>query len=63
VPGKHFAGSITRVSYALEHSARTMLAEIDMANPGETLQPGTYLSVELMPSGDERVDRPEVRGP
>jgi RND family efflux transporter MFP subunit len=61
LPGRHFTASITRVSYALEHSARTMLAEIDMANPGEILQPGTYVSVELMPDRDA-ARRPEVRG-
>ncbi|HTT01860.1 MAG TPA: efflux RND transporter periplasmic adaptor subunit [Steroidobacteraceae bacterium] len=48
LPGQHFAATITRVSYALERNARTMLAEIDMANPGEVLQPGMYLSVKLI---------------
>jgi len=48
LPGQHFTATITRVSYALERSAHTMLAEIDMANPGEILQPGMYLSVKLI---------------
>ena len=50
LPGRSFATSITRVSYALERNTRTMLAEIDMANPGEVLQPGMYLSVTLSPA-------------
>jgi membrane fusion protein, multidrug efflux system len=47
LPGRSFTASVTRVSYALDHDTRTMLAEIDMANPGEVLQPGMYVSVTL----------------
>ncbi|HLK71013.1 MAG TPA: efflux RND transporter periplasmic adaptor subunit [Steroidobacteraceae bacterium] len=50
LPGRKFNTTVTRVSYALESSARTMLAEIDMANPREVLQPGMYLSVTLTPT-------------
>jgi len=53
LPGKRFEASVTRVSYALEPSARTMLAEIDMQNPGESLQPGMYVSVQLKPGPQE----------
>jgi multidrug efflux pump subunit AcrA (membrane-fusion protein) len=49
VPGKRFTASITRISYALDRSVRTMLAEVDMENPGSALQPGMYLSVEITP--------------
>jgi RND family efflux transporter MFP subunit len=49
VPGKRFTASITRISYALDRSVRTMLAEVDMENPGSMLQPGMYLSVEITP--------------
>lgn len=49
VPGKRFTAPITRVSYALDRSVRTMLAEVDMENPGNALQPGMYLSVEVTP--------------
>lgn len=49
VPGKRFSASITRISYALDRSVRTMLAEVDMENPGSVLQPGMYLSVEITP--------------
>ncbi len=49
LPGKRFKASITRVSYALERNVHTMLAEVDMENPGGALQPGMYLSVEVTP--------------
>lgn len=49
VPGKRFTASITRISYALDRSVRTMLAEVDMENPGSVLQPGMYLTVEVTP--------------
>ena len=54
LPGKHFNASITRVSYALERNVRTMLAEVDMENPGGALQPGMYLSVEITPRSSEQ---------
>ncbi|HYK25366.1 MAG TPA: efflux RND transporter periplasmic adaptor subunit, partial [Steroidobacteraceae bacterium] len=47
LPGKRFEAPITRVGYALLNHSRTMLAEIDMPNPGGALQPGMYLSVQL----------------
>jgi RND family efflux transporter MFP subunit len=50
LPGKQFTAAITRVSYALDRNVHTMLAEVDMENPGNVLQPGMYLSVEVTPS-------------
>jgi membrane fusion protein, multidrug efflux system len=52
LPDKRFTAAITRVSYALERNVRTMLAEIDMENPSEVLQPGMYLSVQLTPGSE-----------
>jgi len=49
LPGQHLEAAVTRVSYALERNVRTMLAEIDIENPHEALQPGMYLSVRLTP--------------
>jgi membrane fusion protein, multidrug efflux system len=49
LPNQQFTTTITRVSYALERNVRTMLAEIDMENPQEVLQPGMYLSAQLTP--------------
>jgi membrane fusion protein (multidrug efflux system) len=61
VPDKRFTTSITRVSYALERNVRTMLAEIDMENPGGVLQPGMYLSVEVTPRSEPpKGDAPSV---
>lgn len=45
--GKAFQATVTRVSYALERSTKTMLAEIEMENPGELLRPGMYATVQL----------------
>ena len=47
LPGVRIPVKITRVSYALSRSSQTMLAEIDMANPGRRLLPGMYVSVQL----------------
>jgi membrane fusion protein, multidrug efflux system len=59
LPGGHFTAVITRVSYALEQNAHTMLAEIDMENPGELLLPGMYLSAELTPISQVSAHAPE----
>lgn len=48
-PAKVFRASITRVSYALDRGSKTMLAEIEMDNPGGLLRPGMYASVQLSP--------------
>lgn len=63
LPDRNFTASVTRVSYALERSVRTMLAEIDMQNPGEILQPGMYLSVHLTPSAADTasLDAPKTQ--
>ena len=47
LPGKEFQGSVTRISYALDPAARTMLAEIELDNPDEALRPGMYVSAQL----------------
>jgi RND family efflux transporter MFP subunit len=52
LPGKQFRAPVTRVSYALEQGSKTMLAEIEMENPGELLRPGMYTTVQLqVPKG------------
>jgi membrane fusion protein (multidrug efflux system) len=60
VSDSRFKASITRVSYALERNVRTMLAEIDMENPGGVLQPGMYLSVEVTPRSEPPKNEAEV---
>lgn len=42
-----FEGSVTRFSYALDDATRTMLAEVELPNPGLQLRPGMYASVQL----------------
>jgi membrane fusion protein (multidrug efflux system) len=44
---KQFQASVTRVSYAIDQNSQTMLAEIEMANPGGLLRPGMYATVRL----------------
>jgi RND family efflux transporter MFP subunit len=47
LPGRTFRATISRVSYALDQGTKTMLAEIDMDNPGAVLRPGMYATVQL----------------
>jgi hypothetical protein len=61
LPDRHFTASVTRVSYALERNVRTMLAEIDMENPGEVLQPGMYLTVTLSPELSGLGPKPQTK--
>ena len=51
IPGKQFRAPVTRVSYALEQGTKTMLAEIELDNPGELLRPGMYATVQLQAKG------------
>jgi membrane fusion protein, multidrug efflux system len=60
LPDKHFTAAITRVSYALERNVRTMLAEIDMENPHDVLQPGMYLSVQVTRTSE--TSTPPIQG-
>ncbi|HEV8541037.1 MAG TPA: efflux RND transporter periplasmic adaptor subunit [Verrucomicrobiae bacterium] len=47
LPGKTFAGSVTRFAHALDPATKTMLAEIELPNPTGELRPGAYARVEL----------------
>jgi len=52
LPKRQFRGAITRISYALDQGTKTMLAEIDMPNPGDVLRPGMYATVQfVLPMG------------
>lgn len=46
--GRQFPGSVTRSTFALDPSTRSMLVEIDLPNPDHSLQPGTFAEVTLM---------------
>jgi len=45
--GRGFEGSLTRFSQALDEATKTMLAEIDLDNPGRELRPGMFATVKL----------------
>ena len=47
MPGRNFPGTVTRIADALQPATRTLLTEIDVANPDRALTPGTYCTVEL----------------
>jgi RND family efflux transporter MFP subunit len=47
IPDHTFPGKVTRLSDALAPGTRTLLTEIDVANPNGLLRPGMYCSVEL----------------
>jgi RND family efflux transporter MFP subunit len=47
LPGKSFEGKITRFAYTLDEASKTMLAEIELANPKLELRPGMYALVKI----------------
>lgn len=47
IPGREFAGTVTRMADALQPGTRTLLTEIDVPNPDHVLSPGIYCTVEL----------------
>jgi membrane fusion protein, multidrug efflux system len=47
LPGRRFPGTVTRFAHALNEATKTMLTEIELANPNGELRPGAYASVRL----------------
>ncbi|MBI3791586.1 MAG: efflux RND transporter periplasmic adaptor subunit [Gemmatimonadetes bacterium] len=47
VAGRTFTGRIVRTSRAIEVGSRTLLTEVDIANPGYALLPGMYAQVRV----------------
>jgi len=47
LPGRTFQGTITRFSYALDESTKTMATEIEISNPDLALRPGMWAVVEI----------------
>jgi len=47
LPGPTFQGTITRFSYALDESTKTMATEIEISNPDLALRPGMWAAVEI----------------
>ena len=46
-PGQRFPGKVVRTSEAINGTTRTLLTEIDLPNPGNTLLTGAYAEVHL----------------
>jgi len=46
-PGKRFPGKIVRNAEAIEQASRTLLTEVDVANPTGEILPGAYAVVHL----------------
>ena len=46
-PGQKFPGKLVRTSEAINGTTRTLLTEIDLPNPGNTLLSGSYAEVHL----------------
>lgn len=47
LPGRSFETKVSRMSYALDESTRTMLVEADLPNPHLELRPGMYALIRL----------------
>jgi RND family efflux transporter MFP subunit len=47
LPGRTFAGTITRLAYALDESTKTMATEIEISNVDLALRPGMWAAVEI----------------
>ena len=47
LPGRNFDGKVTRFSYTLDETTKTMLAEIELPNPKLELRPGMYAIVKI----------------
>ena len=48
LPGRSFTGRVVRVSGSLDESTRTMLVEVDVANPKAEIFPGMYGELKLV---------------
>ena len=46
-PGQTFTGAVAHISNSLDPSSRTLLAEIQLANPSALLMPGMFAQVDL----------------
>jgi RND family efflux transporter MFP subunit len=46
-PGRRFPGKLVRTSEAIDQASRTLLVEVDVANPTGEILPGAYAEVHL----------------
>jgi RND family efflux transporter MFP subunit len=55
-PGRRFPGKLVRTAEAIEQASRTLLVEVDVANPTGEILPGAYAEVHLrLPSATSTV--------
>jgi RND family efflux transporter MFP subunit len=55
-PGRRFPGKLVRTAEAIDQPSRTLLAEVDVANPTGEILPGAYAEVHLkLPSATSTV--------
>ena len=47
LPGRAFAGQVTRIAWSLEETTKTMPVEIELANPDGTLRPGMFATAKI----------------
>jgi RND family efflux transporter MFP subunit len=47
MPDKTFEATVVATSHAIETTARTLLVELNCDNPGEVLEPGSYVEVHF----------------
>jgi RND family efflux transporter MFP subunit len=47
LPGQMFEGTVTRSDHAINLQSRTLLVEVDVANPTDKLMPGAYAEVHF----------------
>ncbi len=47
LPGRNFTGKVARTANSLDPATRTLLVEVDIANPDRTLAPGLYGTVHF----------------
>jgi membrane fusion protein (multidrug efflux system) len=55
VPGRHFAGRVTRVSPAVDVTSRTVQIEAEVPNPEAQLKPGLFARAALVLREDPSV--------
>jgi len=47
LPGRAFAGQVTRVAWSLDESTKTMAVEIELPNPDGSLRPGMFATAKI----------------
>lgn len=52
LPGRTFKGKLTRTAQSIDSASRTLLAEIDLDNPGGVILPGSFAQVKLKVPGE-----------